>query len=154
MCISGFEINWVWNELGIIPQKLLNVTMPETRTMLLLMVVSAMNGCWLVEQPTSSQLLSHPRVREVWRMLPRASSLNCWNRFLHKTFHYTWSSYASCTVMWAQMAAMLKGVEIWSIQYPYPRNLVIRNHDTCFNIVDPFPFGTTHLLSKGLGLSV
>lgn len=45
------------------------------RVCALIMVISAMNGAWLIEQPRSSQLIWHPRVRQLFRALPKVP---CW----------------------------------------------------------------------------
>ena len=44
---------------------------PLPRTCLLIYAVSSMAGSWLLEQPRSSQLMWHPRVRQLWMALPK-----------------------------------------------------------------------------------
>ena len=43
----------------------------QPRVSLLILVISAMNGCWILEQPRSSLLAWHPRVRWLFRQLPK-----------------------------------------------------------------------------------
>lgn len=41
------------------------------RTTLLILAVVAMGGAWLLEQPRSSVVTWHPRIRLLWRLLPK-----------------------------------------------------------------------------------
>ena len=47
------------------------------RTALLIMVVAACGGCWVIEQPSTSQLTWHPRVQLLWTMMPKAKQGFC-----------------------------------------------------------------------------
>ncbi|CAK8985845.1 unnamed protein product [Durusdinium trenchii] len=49
-----------------------------SRVTLLIMVISAMGGCWLLEQPRTSLILYHPRTRHLWRLLPKVYSASWW----------------------------------------------------------------------------
>lgn len=48
-----------------------NLLASELRITLIILAVVAMGGSWLVEQPRSSMLPWHPRVRLLWRLLPQ-----------------------------------------------------------------------------------
>ena len=39
------------------------------------MAVTAMGGCWVLEQHRSSLVDWHPRIRLLWRLLPEAGRL-------------------------------------------------------------------------------
>ena len=41
------------------------------RTTLLILAITAMGGTWLLEQPSTSQVDWHPRVRLLWRLVPQ-----------------------------------------------------------------------------------
>lgn len=43
------------------------------RTSLLILATTAMGGAWLLEQPRSSIVLWHPRIRLLWRLLPQVA---------------------------------------------------------------------------------
>ena len=43
------------------------------RTALLILAITAMGGAWLLEQPRSSIVLWHPRIRLLWRLLPQVA---------------------------------------------------------------------------------
>lgn len=41
------------------------------RTTLLILAVVAMGGAWMLEQPRSTVVTWHPRIRLLWRLLPK-----------------------------------------------------------------------------------
>lgn len=43
------------------------------RTSLLILATTAMGGAWLLEQPRTSIVLWHPRIRLLWRLLPQVA---------------------------------------------------------------------------------
>ena len=49
---------------------------PRLRVTLLILAVVAMGGSWMVEQPRSSLLTWHPRIRLLWRLLPEVGALH------------------------------------------------------------------------------
>ena len=55
------------------------------RCTLLILAVQSMGGTWILEQPRSSEVLWHPRVRLLWRLLPevRWCCLLFWALFLY-----------------------------------------------------------------------
>lgn len=52
----------------------LHAAFPPCRTCLLLWAVQAMGGAFLLEQPRSSMVLWHPRMRELMKSIPKVSS--------------------------------------------------------------------------------
>ncbi|CAK9011436.1 Uncharacterized protein SCF082_LOCUS11092 [Durusdinium trenchii] len=49
-----------------------------SRACLLILAISAMGGGWLLEQPSTSCVEWHPRVRLLWRLLPEVFSAKWW----------------------------------------------------------------------------
>ena len=50
---------------------------PRPRVCLLILVISSMDGAWLLEQPRSSALEWLPEVRQLWRCIPK-DRVDCW----------------------------------------------------------------------------
>ncbi|CAK9093366.1 Uncharacterized protein SCF082_LOCUS43920 [Durusdinium trenchii] len=48
------------------------------KTTLLILAVVAMGGSWMLEQPRSSLLTWHPRIRLLWRLLPKVYQAKWW----------------------------------------------------------------------------
>ena len=61
------------------------------RVCALILVITAMNGGWLLEQPRSSQLIWHPRVRWLFRTLPKVSNLQI-RTMVYLLFFTLWCS--------------------------------------------------------------
>ncbi|CAL1165907.1 unnamed protein product [Cladocopium goreaui] len=49
-----------------------------SRVCALILVISCMNGCWILEQPRSTQLMWLPRVRSTFRLLPEVFESSWW----------------------------------------------------------------------------
>ncbi|CAK8986521.1 unnamed protein product [Durusdinium trenchii] len=64
---------------NIIAQKIPEfITSCDMRTTLLILAVVAMGGSWMLEQPRSSLLTWHPRIRLLWRLLPKVYQAKWW----------------------------------------------------------------------------
>ncbi|CAL1131372.1 unnamed protein product [Cladocopium goreaui] len=100
---AGTHKRTPWNPLGDV-----NIDMVwcgnklAAVTVLLIMVVSAMNGAWILEQPSSTRLLSHPRVRHLWHLLPRVYEARWWMAMfgsLTPKRHVAWSNSRSVKLL-------------------------------------------------------
>ncbi|CAK9026536.1 unnamed protein product [Durusdinium trenchii] len=48
------------------------------QTALLILAITAMGGTWILEQPRSSLVIWHPRIRLLWRLLPKVYEARWW----------------------------------------------------------------------------
>lgn len=72
-------------------------SLPGPRTCLLIYLITAMGGVWILEQPRSSLVSWHPRIRLLWKSIPKAPKskpilwTNAWEHMLLRSFmnnHY------------------------------------------------------------------
>lgn len=49
-----------------------------SRVVLIILAITAMGGSWMLEQPNSSQVHWHPRIRLLWRLLPQVFEARWW----------------------------------------------------------------------------
>lgn len=77
-------------------------SLPGPRTCLLIYLITAMGGVWILEQPRSSLVSWHPRIRLLWKSIPKAPKskpilwTNAWEHMLLRSFmnnHYFGSYY-------------------------------------------------------------
>ena len=121
------------------------------RTALLVLAVTAMGGTWMIEQPRSSTLLWHPRIRLLWRLLPkvrvakptvsivlRICFFREWRQGMEKSIclhvcvksFYVWLISYDPSGLWSQMVG--RYVWGWDVEATYrmvefPNNSVFRS---------------------------
>ena len=83
---------------------------PRLRVTLLILAVVAMGGSWMVEQPRSSLLTWHPRIRLLWRLLPEVGALHPKK---HSIIQMILDKQASFVFIWVvSTSLMIPGIDI------------------------------------------